>query len=63
MTKISRKFKDISLSFVRNPVTNDILIITDADAIKKSVVNLVWPRTNERFFNSLLGTSLDNSIF
>jgi phage baseplate assembly protein W len=63
MTKISRKFKDISLSFVRNPVTNDILTISDADAIKKSVVNLVRTRTNERFFNSLLGTSLDNSIF
>lgn len=63
MTKISRKFKDISLSFVRNPVTNDILIISDADAIKKSVINLVRTRTNERFFNSLLGTSLDNSIF
>jgi phage baseplate assembly protein W len=63
MTKISRKFKDISLSFVRNPVTNDILTISDADAVKKSVVNLVRTRTNERFFNSLLGTSLDNSIF
>jgi phage baseplate assembly protein W len=63
MAKISRKFKDISLSFVRNPVTNDILIISDADAIKKSIVNLVRTRTNERFFNSLLGTSLDNSIF
>ena len=63
MATISRKFTDISLSFVRNPVTNDILIITDADAIKKSVVNLVRTRTNERFFNSLLGTSLDNSIF
>jgi len=63
MTKISRKFKDISLSFVRNPVTNDILTISDADAIKKSIVNLVRTRTTERFFNSLLGTSLDNSIF
>ena len=63
MTRISRKFKDISLSFVRNPVTNDILTISDADAIKKSVTNLVRTRTNERFFNSLLGTSLDNSIF
>jgi phage baseplate assembly protein W len=63
MTKISRKFKDISLSFVRNPVTNDILTISDVDAIKKSVTNLVRTRTNERFFNSLLGTSLDNSIF
>jgi phage baseplate assembly protein W len=63
MTRISRKFKDISLSFVRNPVTNDILSINDADAIKKSVTNLVRTRIGERFFNSLLGTSLDNSIF
>ena len=63
MTKISRKFKDISLSFVRNPVTNDILSINDADAIKKSVVNLVRTRIGERFFNSLLGTSLDDSVF
>lgn len=63
MTRISRKFKDISLSFVRNPVTNDILTINDADAIKKSVINLVRTRTGERFFNNLLGTSLDNSIF
>lgn len=63
MARISRKFTDISLSFVRNPVTNDILTITDQDAIKKSVVNLVRTRIGERFFNSLLGTSLDNSIF
>ena len=63
MAKISRKFKDISLSFVRNPVTNDILSINDADAIKKSVVNLVRTRIGERFFNSLLGTSLDDSVF
>lgn len=63
MARISRKFTDISLSFVRNPVTNDILTITDEDAIKKSVINLVRTRIGERFFNSLLGTSLDNSIF
>ena len=63
MTRISRKFKDISLSFVRNPVTNDILTINDADAIKKSVVNLVRTRVGERFFNSLLGSKVENSMF
>ena len=63
MTKISRKFKDISLSFVRNPVTNDILSINDADAIKRSVINLVRTRVGERFFNSLIGTSTENSLF
>ena len=63
MIRISRKFKDISLSFVRNPVTNDILAITDADAIKKSVVNLVRTRTGERFYNTLLGSKVEDSIF
>jgi phage baseplate assembly protein W len=63
MAGISRNFKDISLSFVRNPVTNDIVTITDADAIKKSVINLVRTKLGERFFNDLLGTSVDNSIF
>jgi phage baseplate assembly protein W len=63
MTRISRKFKDISLSFTRNPVTNDILSLNDADAIKKSVINLVRTRIGERFFNSLVGTDVENSIF
>lgn len=63
MNRISRKFRDISLSFTRNPVTNDILSLNDADAIKKSVVNLVRTRIGERFFNSLVGTNVENSIF
>lgn len=63
MTRISRKFKDISLSFVRNPVTNDILAINDADAIKKSVINLVRTRVGERFFNTLLGSKVEDSMF
>lgn len=63
MTRISRKFKDISLTFTRNPVTNDILSLNDSDAIKKSVVNLVRTRIGERFFNSLIGTNVENSVF
>jgi len=63
MVRISRKFKDISLSFARNPVSNDIMVLNNADAIKKSVVNLVRTRLGDRFFNSLIGTSVENSLF
>lgn len=63
MIRVSRKFKDISLSFVRNPVTGDVLAITNEDAIKKSVINLVRTRTGERFYNRLLGTKVNNSMF
>ena len=60
---ISRSFKDISLSFKRHPVTNDVLVIKNEDAIKKSVINLCRTRLTERFFNDLLGTSIEGSLF
>ena len=61
--KISRQFKDISLSFTRNPVTNDIIVLKNEDAIKKSVVNLVRTTLVRDFFNDLLGTSVSNTLF
>lgn len=60
---ISRGFKDISLSFKKNPVTNDIIILKNEDAIKRSVLNLIQTRIGERFFNDILGTSIQNSLF
>jgi len=61
--QVSRAFKDISLSFTRHPVTNDITVLKNEDAIKKSVINLCRTRINERYFNDLLGTSIDDSLF
>ena len=63
LENISRGFKDISLSFLRHPVTNDIGTLNNEDAIKRSVVNLVRTRVGERFFNSLLGSNVENYFF
>ena len=63
VVRISRAFKDISLSFTRHPVTNDVTVLKNEDAIKKSVINLCRTRINERFFNDLLGTSIEDSLF
>ena len=62
-TKVSRAFKDISLSFKKHPVTNDVTVLRNEDAIKKSVINLTRTRINERFFNELLGTSIADNLF
>ena len=59
----SKAFKDISLSFKRHPVTNDILALRNEDAIKRSVHNLVETVNEERFFNSLLGSRVKESLF
>ena len=59
----SRRFKDISLSFKRHPVTNDILALRNEDAIKRSVRNLVETVNEERFFNPLIGSRVRESLF
>ena len=61
--KKSRSFKDISLSFSKHPVTKDIIALKNEDAIKKSVINLCRTRLDERFFNELLGTSIEDTLF
>ena len=62
-TRISRSFKDINLSFKPHPVTKDLTILKNANAIKRSVRNLVETIPRERFFNSLLGTDIRDSLF
>ena len=62
-TKISKGFRDISLSFSRHPVTNDIAILVDEDAIKRSVMNLVRTKIGERFYNPLLGSRIEDQMF
>ena len=59
----SRAFKDISLSFSPHPVTKDLPVLINERAISRSVRNLVETITTERFFNSLIGTELRDSLF
>ena len=59
----SKGFNDISLSFKRHPVTNDIVLLRNEDAIKKSVQNLVRIVLGEVFFDRLLGTNIEKSLF
>ena len=59
----SRAFKDISLSFQPHPVTKDLPVLTNERAIIRSVRNLVETIPTERFFDSLLGSDVRDSLF
>ena len=59
----SRAFKDISLSFSPHPVTKDLPVLLNERAIARSVRNLVETIPTERFFNSLIGTDIRDSLF
>ena len=60
---ISRAFKDINLSFNAHPVTNDITVLKNENAIKRSVRNIVNTIPRERFFNPELGSDVRSSLF
>tara|TARA_B100001250_G_scaffold281102_1_gene243382 strand:- start:220 stop:621 length:402 start_codon:yes stop_codon:yes gene_type:complete len=61
--RISRAFKDITLSFEVHPVTKDLPILKNENAIRRSVRNIVETIPTERFFNSLLGSEVRSSLF
>ncbi len=61
--RISRAFKDINLSFDPHPITKDLQILKNENAIRRSVRNIVETIPTERFFNSILGSEVRSSLF
>jgi phage baseplate assembly protein W len=63
LERVSRSFKDISLSFVKNPATDDVTVLTNERAIARSVRNLITTSKGERFFQPELGSSVADLLF
>ena len=56
--RVSRTFKDISLSFSPHPVTKDLPILKNERAISRSVRNIVETIPTEKFFNPDFGSDV-----
>ena len=61
--RISRGFKDISMSLEVNPINADIIGVKNDTAIARSIRNLVLTTPGERFFNPDLGSSVNEVLF
>ena len=61
--RISKSFKDISLSFQVSPLTYDLIAIKNENAISRSIRNLVLTNRGERFFNNNLGSRVNSLLF
>ena len=61
--RISRGFKDISMSFEVNPINEDLITIKNNTAIARSIRNLVLTTPGERFFNEDLGSRVSEVLF
>lgn len=63
LERVSKSFKDISLSLQVNPLNYDLIDIKNETAIARSIRNLVFTLPGERFFNQNLGSKVSRSLF
>lgn len=63
LERISKGFKDISLSLKISPLNRDILVLNNENAIARAVRNLVMTIPGERFFNPRVGSDISQSLF
>ena len=61
--RVSRGFKDISVSFKPHPITRDVIPLKNESAISRAVKNLVLTHLQERPFNPVLGSRINESLF
>ncbi len=61
--RISRGFKDISMTFQSNPLNNDLIALKDANAIGRSVRNIIMTIPGERFFQPSFGSGVNRVLF
>lgn len=63
MAKNTRTFTDLDLNFIANPVTGDVSVKYDVNAIKQSVKNLVMTQNYERPFHPEIGSQVYSLLF
>jgi len=56
-------FKDLSVTFKKHPVTDDLIVVKDKAAIAQAIQNLLFTRIGERVFQPNLGSRLLNLLF
>ena len=61
--RASRIYKDLDLDFGRNSTTNDVNKLTDVEAVKRSVRNLINTSHYERPFHPEIGSSVRALLF
>lgn len=63
MARNTRNFSDLDLNFTAHPVTKDIVLRYDENAIKTSLKNLIMTSNFERPFHSEIGSPIKRLLF
>jgi len=63
MATLQKIYSDIDFTFTKKPVTADVALSYDSQAVIRSIRNLLLTRHYERPFNPDLGGNIDNVLF
>ena len=63
LQSVSQGFKDISMTFQSNPLTNDLIALKDTNAITRSIRNIVFTYPGEKPFDPEFGSKISRSLF
>ena len=61
--RISKGFKDISAIFEVNPLNDDLIVLKNANAIARSIRNLIFTNRGDKPFNPFLGSRVNDMLF
>jgi phage baseplate assembly protein W len=56
-------YSDFHNNMARHPVTNQLVILRNEDAVRQAFKNLVYTNVFSRFFNPFFGTNIRKSMF
>ena len=61
--RVSKSFKDLSMSFKFNPLSGDLITLKNENAIARAVRNIVLTTPGEKFFDPDFGSSVSEILF
>ena len=61
--RVSRNFKDLSMSFKVNPLNDDLIPLKNEAAIARSLRNIIFTSPGEKFFNPDFGSNISKVLF
>ena len=61
--RVSKSFKDLSMSFKFNPLSGDLIDLKNENAIARAVRNIVLTSPGEKLFNPEFGSSVSEILF
>lgn len=61
--RVSQGFRDISMTFQRNPLNDDLVVLKNATAVARSVKNIVFTQPGEKFFDEDFGSRVSRFLF